>query len=54
MTDPIQHLRPYLDAPLEECNDMGSTRTALILAIVAVLTFFGTWGALALIERMAS
>lgn len=54
MTDPIQHLRPYLDAPLEECNQMGSTRTALILAIVAVLAFCGTWGLLALITWAAS
>lgn len=51
MTDPIQHLRPYLDAPLEDCYAMatGSKKDALILAIVAFLTFFATWGVLALI-----
>lgn len=54
MTDPIQHLRPYLDTPLEECNAMGSTRTALILAIVGISAFFGTWGLLALITWAVS
>lgn len=54
MTDPIQHLRPYMDAPLEECNDMGSTKTALILAAVALATFCGMWGLLALIAWAAT
>ena len=54
MTDPIQHLRPYLDAPLEECNDMGSTRTALILAAVAIAAGLGMWGVLAMITWAAT